>query len=197
MKRPVWVFALIAVAACDSGPKVVVRASLDEGGPIADLPVRLLPYDRQAILDSIAAEREEPEPVLPQDVIQRLRAIQAEEARRATGGDSALAGLRAERQALLVRADSFTKAHEAWLADIREPLERAVQAARGSETERVDTTDASGRADLEAGEGRWWLVARYVLPETVLEWEVPVIVRPDSTVVALTRANAKESPLLP
>ncbi|HYJ78977.1 MAG TPA: hypothetical protein VEW03_05225 [Longimicrobiaceae bacterium] len=197
MKRPLWVFALLAAAACDSGPKVVVRASLDEGGPIADLPVRLLPYDRQAILDSIAAEREEPEPVLPQDVIQRLRAIQAEEARRAPGGDSALARLRAERLALTARADSFTKAREAWLADLREPYEKAKQAALGSDSERADTTDASGRAELEAGEGKWWLVARYVLPESVLEWEIPLAVRPDSTVVVLTRANARETPLLP
>lgn len=196
MKRPAWVLALVVAAACGSGPKVVVRASLDEAGPIADLPVRLLPYDRQAILDSIAAEREAPEPVLPQDVIQRLRAILAEEARLAPG-DSALGALRAERQALQVRADSFAKAREEWLADNRERYERAVQAKLGSETERVDTTDAAGRAVVEAGEGRWWLTARYVLPESVLEWEIPITVRPDSTVVALTRANAKETPLLP
>ena len=195
MTRRWWILALaVAAAACGSGPKVVVRASLDEGGPIADLPVRLVPYDRQAILDSIAAEREEPEPVLPQDVIQRIAAIQAEIA---AAGDSVPAGLRADRQALRVRADSFAKAHEQWLVDIREPFDRAVQAKLGSETERVDTTDASGRAAVEAGEGRWWLTARYVLPETVLEWELPVTIRPDSTVVALTRANAKESPLLP
>ena len=60
MKRPLVVPALLlALAACDGGSRVVVQASLEEEGPVADLPVRLLPYDRQAILDSLAADREE------------------------------------------------------------------------------------------------------------------------------------------
>ena len=41
------------------------------------------------------------------------------------------------------------------------------------------------------------MVARYVLPETVLEWEEPVTLRGDSAVITLSRKNATAEPLLP
>ena len=197
MKRPLVVPALLlALAACGGGPRVVVQASLEEGGPVADLPVRLLPYDRQAILDSLAADREEPEPRLSQELLQRLGAIQAEEAQLRQRGDTALGRLRTERQGLLARIDSVRKARSAWLEKIREPYEEAVEREASGLGERADTTDASGRAELPAEAGRWWISARYVLPETVLEWEVPVTVRGDSVVVRLNRKNARAEPLL-
>src|SRR4051794_40584803 len=94
MKRSVWVLAvLVAAPACGGGENVVLRASLDDAGaqPVADLPVRLLPYDRQAILDSLARANESPEPTLPRDAMDRLRSLQAEEARGKPRGDSAAA----------------------------------------------------------------------------------------------------------
>ena len=196
MKRSLVVLVSLAAAACDAGPKVVVRAEID-GQPVPDLPVRLLPYDRQAILDSLATAREEPEPRIPQELLQRLSAVQAEEARLRQSGDTALGRVRAERQALLVRIDTLRKARAAWLEEIREPYEEAARERAGGSGEPADTTDASGHAEIAADAGRWWLVARYVLPETVLQWEVPVNIRGDSATVTLTRKNATEEPLLP
>jgi hypothetical protein len=195
MMRPLAVLAcLLLAAACGADPKVVVHAELD-GQPVADLPVRLLSYDREAILDSLATAREEPEPRYPQEVLQRLSAVQAEEARLRQSGDTAPRRLSAERQALQARLDTVRKARQAWLEKIREPFEEAVADRSGGE--RADTTDASGRAELPAGEGKQWVVARYVLPETVLEWEMSITPRGDSTVVRLTRDKARSEPLLP
>lgn len=189
----------LALAACGGGPQVVVRAALD-GQPVADLPVRLLPYDREAVLDSLAEEREDTVPEVPQELLQRVSAIQAQEAQLRQRGDTVPAALRTERQALLARVDSLRRARAAWLEEIREDYEEAVEkrVADAGTGEKADTTDAAGRAELEAGDlAKGWVVATYVLPETVLEWEVPVTIRGDSTVVRLTRRNAREEPLLP
>lgn len=200
MKRALAVLALYTLAACSGGPKVVVRASLEDGGgqPIGDLPVRLLPYDRQAILDSLARENDSPEPRLPQDVLQRLHALTAEEAAARPKGDTAVRRVQAERRALLARADTVRRAREKWLASVQEDFEAGVKERTGTGTvERTDTTDAQGRAELPADAGKYWVVAQYVLPETVLEWNVPVRLTGDSAVVRLTRDKAREQPLLP
>ena len=47
----------------------------------------------------------------------------------------------------------------------------------------ADTTDATGTARLPADEGRFWIYAVYVLPDRTLEWNLPVTVRGDSTVI--------------
>lgn len=200
MKRALAVLALYTLAACSSGPKVVVRASLeDDGGqPVADLPVRLLPYDRQAILDSLAKENDSPEPLVPQDVLQRLHALSAEEAAARPKGDTAVRRVQAERRALLAQADTVRRAREKWLAGVQEDFEAGVKERTGTGTvERADTTDAQGRAEMSAEAGKYWVVAQYVLPETVLEWNVPVRLTGDSAVVRLTRKKAREQPLLP
>jgi hypothetical protein len=200
MKRLVWVPALLAAAAaCGGGDNVVLRASLDEAGaqPVADLPVRLIPYDRQAILDSLAREDESPEPKLPAGAMERIRSFQAEEARLRVRGDSAVARVAAERRGYLARLDSIRKARETWLNDRRKDFETAAKErnAHGF-PELADTTDAAGRAVFKADEGQWWAVSRYVLPDEVLEWAVPVRVRKDrdSVVVRLTRKNARSEP---
>ena len=200
MKRSVWVLAvLVAAPACGGGDNVVLRASLDEAGaqPIADLPVRLLPYDRQAILDSLARENESPQPRLPADAIERLRTLQAEEARVKPRGDSAVARVAAARRAYVAQLDSIRKAREKWLEDQRKDFETAAKERNpGGLGELSDTTDASGRATFAADAGRWWAVSRYVLPDVVLEWAVPVRVREDqdSVVVRLTREKARAEP---
>ncbi|HEX8904107.1 MAG TPA: hypothetical protein VF771_04655 [Longimicrobiaceae bacterium] len=200
MKRSVWMAALLALAACGDSDNVVVRASLDDGGrqPVSDLPVRLLPYDRRGILDSLATENESPEPKFPAGMGQRLRSLQAEAtAVKARGDTAGVRRIEAERRALLAQADSIRKAREKWLADIREDFEKAVEERLGHSglTEKADTTDAAGRAAFEADPGKWYAVARYVLPDAVLEWQVPVTAREgDSTVVRLTRKKAREEP---
>lgn len=197
MKRSLCSLALLAAAACGGGDNVVVRASLGEGQPVADLPVRLIPYDRQAILDSLARDAESPEPRLPADAMERLRTLQAEAERVKPQGDSAVARAVAARNAYVAQLDSIRTARAKWLEDRREDFEAAAEERnREGLVEVADTTDATGRASLAADAGRWWAVARYVLPDQVLEWYVPVRVREDrdSVVVRLDRANAKSEP---
>ena len=197
MKRSVCSLALLAAAACGGGDNVVVRASLGEGQPVADLPVRLIPYDRQAILDSLARDAESPEPRLPEDAMERLRTLQAEEERVKPQGDSAVARATAARSAYVAQLDSIRTARAKWLEDRREDFEAAARERNAKDLpEPTDTTDAAGRATFAAEDGRWWAVARYVLPDQVLEWYVPVRIREDqdSVVVRLTRENARTEP---
>ena len=204
MKRPLVVIAVLcSLAACDSGPKVVVRATLD-GRPVPDLPVVLLPYDRDALLDSIAKARGLPEPQLPQDTVQPARSMQRDTAPvkpqrdSARGGDSAGAARQAAPQSPRERIAALAKARQAWLDTLAPHLEKAAEAKRGETgfVEQADTTDASGRAEVGVGEGVWWVSARYVLPDRELEWYVPVTVRGDSAVVELNRGNARSRPVV-
>jgi hypothetical protein len=199
MKRSMWVLALLMAApACGGGTNVVLRASLDSAGaqPIADLPVRLLPYDRRAILDSLAREDESPQPKFPADAVDRLRTLQAEEARVKPRGDSAVARVAAARRAYLTMLDSIRGAREKWLEARREDFEAAAKERNPAGLgELSDTTDASGRATFAADAGKWWAVSRYVLPDAVLEWAVPVRAHEkDSVVVRLNRGNARVEP---
>jgi hypothetical protein len=199
MKRPVWGLALLVAAAACGGDNdnVIVRASLGPGGsqPVAGLPVRLLPYDRRAILDSLAEESGDSMPAFPPDAMERLRMLQAEAARVKPKGDTAVARVEAERRAYLAQLDVIRKARLKWVEDKREDFEAAVK-ARTSDPEQVDTTDAQGRASFAVEEGNWWVVSSYVLPDAVLEWQRRVTLpkKGDSTVVSLTRARAKEEP---
>lgn len=70
----------LGMAAC-SQPEVVVEAVLpQEGGAeplrLADLPVRLLPYDRDAIFDSLETAFGEPEPQIPPEILAAQEQVQ-------------------------------------------------------------------------------------------------------------------------
>ena len=198
MKRSVWVLALLVSAgACGGGENVVVRASLGEGQPVPDLPVRLLPYDRQAILDSLARADESPEPRLPKDAQEQIRRLQAEEARARQQGDTAgVRRVQAQRGAYVAQLKAAQAARSKWLEEHRTAFEEGAKThnAKGL-PEKSDTTDAAGRAAYSADAGKWWAVARYVLPDEVLEWSVPVqVTEKDSVVVHLDRRNARSEP---
>jgi hypothetical protein len=67
----VMVAAGLLLAAC-GGTEVVVQAQIEgQDGPVAlrDLPVRAVPYDRDAIFDSLRAAYTEPEPEIPQELM--------------------------------------------------------------------------------------------------------------------------------
>ncbi|HEX2092911.1 MAG TPA: hypothetical protein VHG28_10935 [Longimicrobiaceae bacterium] len=190
-----------SLTACESGSKVVVTASLTEAGvdgPVADLPVRLLPYDRDEILDSLTRTAKEPEPQIPPDLLQQFQGLAAEERAAQARGDTALARFRAFRRAVFARADSVRNARRSWAekafgrfdAEVQRRLETA------DRDELADTTDASGTVTFSAEPGRWWVYARYTLPYSELYWNVPMEVTGDSSVVRLSRANAKERPFL-
>ena len=194
MKRLLLLAACLAVAGC-SDSKVVVRASLAEAGqPVADLPVYLLPYDRQALMDSLAEATGQPEPAIPAAMITQLESLTVSEGQLAAAGDSAVRAVRAQRAAVQARMDSIRVARRQWrertFADF-DSLAKARMSEMGV-TAGTDTTDAQGVARIAAGEGRFWIYASYVLPDVTLEWNVPVTIRGDSTVVRLTRENATE-----
>ncbi len=71
--------ASLALVACP-GPELYVEAAIDEmetgeALPLAELPIRLIPFDRDAIFDSLTAAAPEPEPEIPQDLVERQNQI--------------------------------------------------------------------------------------------------------------------------
>lgn len=195
MKRLLLMAACCAAAAGCSDSKVVVHASLAENGePVADLPVWVLPYDRAKLMDSLARESSQPEPVIPGEMLTQLQSLTERERQLAARGDSMVARVRAGRVAVQRQIDSIRVARRRWrertFVDF-DSVSRAKQTELGASA-AVDTTDARGIARISAGDGRMWIWASYVLPDVTLEWNVPVTVRGDSTTVRLTRENAKE-----
>jgi hypothetical protein len=84
--------ALLLVAAACSEPKVTVQATVpsmqtDEQVALARLPIRLLPYDRDAIFDSLTAASEEPEPPIPQEILEAQRRVQTAQAQYQAAND--------------------------------------------------------------------------------------------------------------
>ncbi|HEX5871404.1 MAG TPA: hypothetical protein VFY65_13345 [Longimicrobium sp.] len=194
MKRLLLLAACLAAAGC-SDSKVVVRASLAEAGqPIADLPVFLLPYDRQALMDSLAESSDETEPAIPSALITQLESLTARERQLAASGDSTVRQVRAQRAAVQAQMDSIRVNRRRWREEVFADFDSvaANKMAELGASAATDTTDTRGHASIAADEGRFWLYAAYVLPDVTLEWNVPVNVRGDSTVVRLTRENAKE-----
>jgi hypothetical protein len=194
MKRLLLLAACLVAAGC-SDSKVVVRAELAEGGqPVADMPVFLLPYDRLALMDSLAEAAGQPEPAIPAALVTQLESLNARERQLAAAGDSTVRRVRAQKAAVQAQVDSIRVNRRRWrertFADF-DSVAAAKVAELGAST-ASDTTDARGTASISADEGRFWLYAAYVLPDVTLEWNVPVTVRGDSTVVRLTRENARE-----
>jgi hypothetical protein len=185
---------VLALPAC-GGPHVTVEAEVD-GRAIDGLPVWLLPYDRVALLDSLAADADEPEPGVPPEWVARMEALGDTLAAAQALDPDERARVEAQRAALQAGIDSVRAAHRAWEQETYAGFEDAVQARvrDAALSEKVDTTNAGGRARLGADEGRWWVWARYVLPASTLEWNEPVVLRGDSAVVRLTRENARERP---
>lgn len=76
MTRLAWVAALVAplvLAACGGG-ELTVQAALEsttgeDPFPLNGLPVRLLPYDRDAIFDSLEQAAPEPQPEIPAELV--------------------------------------------------------------------------------------------------------------------------------
>lgn len=244
--QPLFLVLPLVLAACGK-PQVSVQAELTGAAssaatPIADLPVRLIPYDRDAILDSLTRAAGEPEPVLPVD-LDGLRdslsaaqvAWRAEEARLHAIEDTIptlvipVGAEPAARERMLLRTrrldqeqrevkqrlavlqariaafsraiggavDSVRVARQRWsetvLKDFDRIAEEKIRAA--GRTGAVDTTGHSGTALLRVDEGRWWVYARYALPDAELYWNVPVEVTGKTTRVLLSDANAERRPL--
>jgi hypothetical protein len=87
MKRFLVLVAILVplVAAGCGRPQVVAEAALLDGATgerhaLGDLPVRLLPYDRDAIFDSLEAAYPEPEPPIPAEIAQAQQEVQRAQA---------------------------------------------------------------------------------------------------------------------
>lgn len=194
MKRLLLLAACLAAAGC-SDSKVVVRASLAQAGePVADLPVFLLPYDRQALMDSLAKASDEPEPMIPAALVTQLESLTARERQLGAAGSAEIRLVRAQRAGVQAQLDSIRANRLRWRQRVFADFDSVAEfkMAELGVAAATDTTDAQGVASIAADEGRFWLYAAYVLPDVTLEWNVPVTVRGDSTVVRLTRENAKE-----
>ena len=76
---------LLGSTACSS-PEVVVEAAITqestgETRALADLPIRLLPYDRDVVFDSLEAAADTPEPPIPPEMLAAQETVrQAQEA---------------------------------------------------------------------------------------------------------------------
>jgi hypothetical protein len=194
MKRLLLLAACVAAAGC-SDSKVVVRASLAQAGePVADLPVFLLPYDRQALMDSLAKAADQPEPTIPSTLVTQLESLNARVAQLGAAGTAEVRLVRAQRAAVQAQLDSIRVSRRRWRQQVFADFDSVAEfkMAELAASAATDTTDAQGIASIPADEGRFWIYAAYVLPDVTLEWNLPVTVRGDSTVVRLTRENAKE-----
>ena len=73
-------FVTFALGACDTGPDVFVEAAVQPPGAeamrtLADLPVELLPFDRDALFDSLTQAADSPEPQVPPELREQQLAI--------------------------------------------------------------------------------------------------------------------------
>lgn len=187
---------LLLAAACDAGPRVVVRATLD-GRPVADLPVHLLPYDRQRLQDSLRDALQEDAPAVPEELLGRLAGVDSALARPAadSAAQARADSLRTVRAGLAARADSARERLRAWEQEVALRAD-SLGLARADADDRLaasDTTDAAGRAALPASPGQSWVRARYILTDAVMEWNVPVALPADqdSVVLELNQGNAR------
>ncbi len=253
MTRPsLWTSILVPflIVACGPGEVIVtseVERSDPETGeqvmrPVQNMRVQLLPYDRDAIFDSLSQAAATPEPQLPpellaaRDSIQRAQATFREAENRVLSIREQLRQINEEmgqynpaetryrelftrfnelegqlNQAENTRDESFERFTELQRETFEE-LEQAriqiqnweddafadfelVVAERIRETRRevvTDTTDATGRAQLSARPGEYWIYARTQLPVEELYWNIRVQVeRGDPVEIRLTRDNAE------
>jgi hypothetical protein len=82
MKRLLVLFPLllsVTLTACPGNQVVVETALADEATQetrvLPDIEVRLLPYDRHAVFDSLERAHAEPEPTVPDDLRQQRQQI--------------------------------------------------------------------------------------------------------------------------
>ncbi|MQA89318.1 MAG: hypothetical protein GEU90_03640 [Gemmatimonas sp.] len=76
----VAIFAPLAMTGCGQ-PEVIAEAAIADEGTgerlaLGDLPIRILPYDRDAIFDSLEAAYPDPEPPVPQVILDQQQQVQ-------------------------------------------------------------------------------------------------------------------------
>ena len=144
--RRSWLFLVLvgSVMATGCGPgQVAVTSEIDvpdpetEGAtvtrPIADLVIELLPFDRDAVFDSLTSAFPTPEPQIPEDLLAAQREIAAAraewQAAEATWGTG-----RARLQALTEEMEPLNPAEARYAVLFREFQDWDVQVARAERT---------------------------------------------------------------
>ena len=157
------------------------------------MPVRLLPYNRDSIIAGLRQKAAKPEPQVPPELIARIDSLQRVAAR-SRAGDTLNTARERTLRTLRAQADSIRAARQEWSAETLKGFNEAVQASLeklGGVQELADTTGADGRVTFRAPEGRWWVFARYLLPDRELYWNVPIRIQEQSATVRLTGENAE------
>ena len=203
MRRAYALFLLVSLTAggCDSDPEIAVQAMLPGTGsasavPTADVPVRLLPYDRDSIIADLRKNPSKPEPQVPPELLAQIDSLQRRIAQ-TRPGDTTIVARQRTLSTLRAKADSIEAARREWSAATLAGFSEAVQAKLDKLDglqELADTTDATGTVTFRAPEGRWWVFARYLLPDRELYWNLPIHVRGEATTVRLTPENATSRP---
>jgi hypothetical protein len=190
----------LGTAGCGGDPEVAVEAMLPQQGmaaaPVVDMPVRLLPYNRDSIIAGLREKAAKPEPQVPPELLARIDSLQTVTAR-ARAGDTLNVARERTLRTLRAQVDSIRAARQAWSAETLEGFNEAVQArleTLGGLQELADTTGADGRVTFRAPEGRWYVFARYLLPDRELYWNVPIQIREEPVSVRLSSENAQARP---
>jgi hypothetical protein len=249
----VVLLSLAATAACGPGEVVVVaeveRLNPETGeralAPVANVQIQLIPFDRDAIFDSLTNAAATPEPTIPEAVrilrdsasiartewteaesqwnamLDRQRTISEEiaqysqnepryrqlfeqfnqaEAAYANAGrvkDAAFARFTRLNDQSFGDIEQFKATLAVWeeeaFADWGTVVEARLDAARREIV--YDTTDATGRVQMAAPKGEWWVHGRYAAGTEELYWNVPTTVGGDPVEVRLTRENADIRPI--
>lgn len=201
MRRTYALFLFVSFGAlgCGGDPEVTVEATLPRQGaaaPVADMPVRLLPYNRDSIIAGLRQKAAKPEPQVPPELIARIDSLQGVTAR-ARAGDTLNVARERTLRTLRAQVDSIRAARQEWSDETLKGFNEAVQArleTLGGVQELADTTGADGRVTFRAPEGRWWVFARYLLPDRELYWNIPIQIQEQSATVRLTAENAQARP---
>ncbi len=254
--QKIFLFSLVGslvLSACGPG-QLVVTAEMDVvdpetletvARPIADTEIELLPFDRDAVFDSLTAAFGTPEPAIPQDLLdaqsqvaaaqQDWRDLEAQWAairerllsineqmeplnagerryrelyREFSDQEARLANVERQRdrafrtftglqEGIIARQDSVRFLRDTWaddaFASAFDVFEMKVQES-GMDIV-MDTTDATGIANLDLSPGEWWVHARQELPMQILYWNIRVtVVRGVPIHLLLNRTNAQERP---
>jgi len=245
--------SIAASTACGPGQVVVVaeveRLNPETGeralAPVANVQIQLVPFNRDAIFDSLTRAAASPEPTLPENVrilrdsaslartqwteaesqwnamLDRQRTISEEiaqynpnEPRYRELHQQFLDAEAAYARAGRAKDDAFarfTRLNDQSFGDVEQFKvtlaiweEEAfadwgtVVAARTAASKRdivFDTTDATGRAQLTAKKGDWWVHGRYMAGTEELYWNVPTTIGGEPVQVRLTRENADIRPI--
>ena len=132
------------------------------------------------------------------DLFTQFNQLESQYARAEATKDAEFARFDELQQATFTDLEAFSASLMAWEDDAFAEWELVVS-ERLRELRRdivTDTTDATGRANMQGAPGQWWVHARYPEATDELYWNVPVTLeRGEPATVTLNRQNADSRPI--